>query len=78
VSARPAYILPDRIHIHGQYQGVLLVRRWRQRCAELARGPEGVALDELRRLHKEHRLRFIDRPDHVQVMITDPSAAGRF
>jgi hypothetical protein len=78
LSARPNYILPDRIHIHGEWQGVLLVRRWRKRCAELARGPEGVPLDELRRLHKEHRLRFIDRPDHVLVIITEPSAPGRF
>ena len=78
MRARPAYILPDRIHLHGVWRGVLLVRRWRQRCAELARGPEGVGLDELRKLHAQHRLRFIQRSDHVQVVVTEASAPGRF
>ena len=78
MSARPAYILPDRIHLHGVWRGVLLVRRWRQRCAELACGPEGVGLDELRELHAQHQLRFIDCGDYVQVLVTEPSAPGRW
>src|SRR5215213_8157908 len=51
MTARPAY-MPNRIHLHGVWRGMLLVRRWRQRCAELARGPEGVGLGELSQLNR--------------------------
>ena len=78
MSARPAYILPNRIHLHGVWKGALLVRRWRQRCPELAHGPEAVDLAELRKLHAQHRLRFIESTDGVQVLVTEPSAPGRF
>ena len=78
MSARPAYILPDRVHLHGVWRGAPLVSRWRQHCAELARGPDGVGLDQLPKLHALHRLRFIQRSDHVQVLVTEPSAPGRW
>lgn len=91
MSARPAYIRPDRIHLHGVWEpvwpcldgrkvGVLLVRRWRRRHREPAVAPEGVTFAELRALHAQHaqhRLRFVDRADHVRILITDPSAPGR-
>jgi hypothetical protein len=90
LNLRPAYIPPDRIHHHGVWEPdwpqlhgarkrpVLLVRRWRRRCPEPPRAPEGVGLSELRVLHAQHQLRFIARADRVQILVTEPSAPARF
>ena len=78
VGEPPDYIPASRMHLHGIYVTALLVRRWDNPYGELARGPEGVGLTELRQLHAERRLRFIQRIDHVEALITEPDAPGWF
>jgi hypothetical protein len=74
-----AYIPAETVRIHGEYCGLLLIKRRRARIAELGgRIPEGLTLDDMRRLHAERRLRFVQTALSTEVLVTEPSARGRF
>ena len=74
-----AYIPADGVRIVGQYCGVLIIKRRRARIGESGgRIPDSMTLEDRRRLHAKHRLRWVQHPLHTELLITEPSASGRF
>ena len=71
------YIPAEDVRIFGEYRGVLLIKRRGDRIAESGvRIPDGMSLDDMRRLHAEHRLRFMHHDLSTEPVIGEPAAPG--